>query len=112
MNPYESLLKIPPNNVADVLRRLTGFASGKPEEAPLLTLYLMSGASVAGVLLQFRKDHAQQFIVTVGHLRSSDGAAEALSFVPLSQIAAMTIHHPLTLASVLTEPSAAETQEP
>ncbi|MBL0059784.1 MAG: hypothetical protein IPP35_11950 [Elusimicrobia bacterium] len=112
MNPYESLMKIPPNNVADVLRRLTGLASGKPEEAPLLTLYLSNGASVAGVLLQFRKDHAQQFVVTVGHFKNTDGAAEALSFVPLSQISAVTIHHPLRLASVLTEPTAADTQEP
>ena len=82
MSDFEAVMKFPPNSVADVLRRLTGALRTDPTNTPYLTIYLTGGAAVVGSLLHFRKDHAHQFVVTVGNFNNDDGSVEAVSYVP------------------------------
>lgn len=112
MSDFETLKKFPPNSVADVLRRLTGSLQTDSSNAPYLTIYLAGGASVVGFLLHFRKDHSHQFVVTVGNFSNDDGAAEAISYVPLSQISALTVHSPMPHASSLQDVPPAEDEQP
>jgi hypothetical protein len=112
MNDFETLMKFPPNSVADVLRRLLSVGRDGEANAPLLTLHLTSGVGVAGALLQFRKDNSHQFVVTLGNFRSEDGAVESVSYVPLGNIVAVTVHHPIALASFLSEAPMAEEEIP
>lgn len=112
MSHFETLMKFPPNSVADVLRRLTGALRTDPTNAPYLTIYLAGGASVVGSLLQFRKDNSHQFVVTLGNFSNEDGAAEAVSYVPLAQISALTIHSPGPFFPTLAETPPAEDDQP
>jgi hypothetical protein len=108
MSDFETLMKFPPNSVADVLRRLLSVDREGGANAPLLSLHLTSGATVSGALLQFRKDNSHQFVVTIGTFRKEDGAVESVSYVPLINIEAITVHHPMALASCLEEVSMME----
>lgn len=112
MSDFESLMKFPPNSVADVLRRLTGSVRTEAASAPYLTIHLTGGASVVGSLLQFRKDHSHQFVVTVGNFSNDDGTAEAVSYVPLAQIASLTIHSPAPFTSLLIDVPREEDDRP
>ena len=112
MSDFQMLMKFPPNSIADVLRRLTGALRSDPTNAPYLTIYLAGGASVVGSLLQFHKDNSHQFVVTVGNFSNEDGGAEAVSYVPLAQIAAITLHAPRAFTPVLEESVVVEDLQP
>jgi hypothetical protein len=112
MSDFQTLMKFPPNSVADVLRRLTGALRSDPSNAPYLTIYLLGGASVVGSLLQFRKDNSHQFVVTLGNFNNEDGTVEAVSYVPLAQIAAITIHAPGAFVPILEEVAPVEDLQP
>jgi hypothetical protein len=108
MSDFETLMALPPNTIADVLRRLTGSLRTDPANAPYLTLTLGGGASVGGALLQFKKDHSHQFVVTLGNFNNEDGSVDALSYVPLGQISAVTIHSPRPFIPFLAEMPSSE----
>jgi hypothetical protein len=111
MTDFEMVMKFPPNSIADVLRRLTGTVRTDPTNAPTLTLHLISGASVAGYFLHFRKDHSHQFVVTIGNV-NVDGAVDAVSYIPLTQISALTVHSPGVVSGILEEVPVAEDNQP
>lgn len=111
MSDFQMLMKFPPNSIADVLRRLTGALRSDPTNAPYLTIYLAGGPRWSDLCSNSTRI-IPPVAVTVGNFSNEDGGAEAVSYVPLAQIAAITLHAPRAFTPVLEKSVVVEDLQP